>query len=185
MHAPFCCPNVLQWRWRFCVDHRLLNVWNGCRVDRAQTGRTFVLLCVYDCMWRCYELVFDTAWGRNFAHFAVHMHYSALIFLSLVYGTAIMLALNQQRVRCVCTLIWRCYWHSMQYGVVISPSSCVVQIHYNARWWFCVDLWSSNEWVAYWLWTNKQLVRLYCCMRMRLNLNMSVVCNAVWGRAFT
>ena len=37
---------------------------------------------------------------------------SALIFVCLMYGTVIGLALNQQRVRfycCVCALIWRCY----------------------------------------------------------------------------
>ena len=32
---------------------------------------------------------------------------------------------------CVCALIWRCYRHPIQYGMVSSPSSCVVQIHYN------------------------------------------------------
>ena len=56
-------------------------------------------------------------------HFAIQMHYigdngSALIFVCLMYGTVIGSTLNQQHVRlyfCVC-VIWRCYWHSVQYG---------------------------------------------------------------------
>ena len=46
MYAPFCCIIALHWRWRFCVDLCLLNTWNGCRVDRTRTARTFVLLFV-------------------------------------------------------------------------------------------------------------------------------------------
>ena len=60
MHAPFCCPNALQWQWRLCVDLRLLNVCNRCRVDRARTACTFALLCV--CVHRHYCSV---CWQRN------------------------------------------------------------------------------------------------------------------------
>ena len=42
-----CCPNTLHWRWRLCVDLRLLNVWNGFRVGHGWTARTFVSLCMY------------------------------------------------------------------------------------------------------------------------------------------
>ena len=83
-----------------------------------------------------------------------------------MYGTAIVLALNHQRVRfycCICALIWRCYWHSMQYGVIISPSSCVPQIHYNARWWFCVDLHLSNGWRIGPEQTNRPYVCIAAC----------------------
>ena len=135
--------------------------------------------------------MFDTVWGRHFAHFAVQMHYnvdddSALIFVCLMCGTVIGLALNQQRVRfyycCVCALIWRCYWHSMQYGVVIAPSLCVVQIHYNGDGDSALIFVRRTGGV---LALNQQAVRLYCCLRVRLNLNVSVVFNAVWGRNFT
>ena len=46
--------------------------------------------------------------------------------------------------------------------------------------------WSSFvKRVAYWPWTNRPYVCMYCCVRVRLNSNASVVCNAVWGRNFT
>ena len=117
-------------------------------------------------------------------HFAVQMYYngdddSALIFVCLMYGTVIGLALNQQRVRfycCVCALIWRCYSHWMQYGVVISLSSCVDQIHYNG------DGDSASIFVCRTgdvLALNEQAVRLYCCLRVRLNLNTSVAFSVV------
>ena len=117
-------------------------------------------------------------------HFAVQMHYdgnddSLLIFVYLMYDTVIGLALNQQRVRfycCVCALIWRCYWHWMQYGILISPSSCVVQIHYNGDGDSALIFVRRTGGV---LALNEQAVRLYCCLRVRLNLNSSVVFNAV------
>ena len=30
--------------------------------------RVCLYCCVCDCIWRCYELVFDTVWGHDFAH---------------------------------------------------------------------------------------------------------------------
>ena len=39
------CGNLtllICWRWQICVDLRLLNVWNGCRVDPKQTVCKFI-----------------------------------------------------------------------------------------------------------------------------------------------
>ena len=50
------------------------------------------------------------------------------------------------------------------------------------RWWFCVDLRSPNGWRI----GPKRTGRTFdCCLRVRLNLNMSVIFNAVWGCNFT
>ena len=109
-------------------------------------------------------------------HFAVQMHDnddddSALTFVCLMYGTVIGLALHQQHVRFYFparALIWQCYWNAMQYGVVIPSSSCVVQIHYNgdgdsALIFVC----RTGDVLA----LNQQAVRLYYCLRVRLNFS--------------
>ena len=58
------------------------------------------------------------------------------LILKWIYGMALRCVGPGQTVGtsvCVCDWIWRFYWWSMQYDVVISPSpsSCAVQIHCN------------------------------------------------------
>ena len=191
--------HYVQWQWWLCVNLRLLNVWNGCCVGRAQTGRTFVLFVrVTAFEYMRYWYMFDTVWSRNFAHmrhFAVQTHYNGnddclcvdLRLFDVWNGywvgsksTARKFSLLRLSSNLAVLLVFDAAWVRK----LSSPSSCVAQIYCNGT---CDSalIFVLRTRVVYLLALNKQAVRLYCCLRTSLNLNASVVFNAVWGRNFT
>ena len=108
------------------------------------------------------------------------MHYngdddSALIFVGLMYGTVIGLALKQQYVRFYCCVCGG-YWHSMHCGVVSSSSSYVVQKHYNGDGDSALICVCRTGGV---LALDKQAVRLCCCLLVRLNVSVLMVFNGL------
>ena len=171
MYAPFCCPNTLQWRWRLCVDLRLLYLWNGVALAvHKQAVRLYFFVCAWT--WMKGLLAFDAVlWGHNSASYAISLSTytiynngdddSLLIFVRWTYGTGVVLSLDGQAVRlhcCVCARMRRCYWCSMQYVVVISPSS--YGNDGSALIFVCWTYGTTGVVLA----LNQQLVRLYCCV---------------------
>ena len=123
---------------------------NSAYVCTAMCVRVRVCVCVWYSMHEVVILPACVILLSKYTAIMALMTLRALKFVYLMYGTVIWLALNHQRVRfycCVCALIWRCYWHSTQYGHVSSPSSCMCCPNtLQWRWWFCVDLRFSNGW---------------------------------------
>ena len=148
-------------------------------------------LSLVECMWRCHVvpgrtartsvllrmrlnwpvlLMIDVAWGYPYVlskYTAMAMTaLRAFLFVRWMYGTGVMLTLNDQRVRlhcCVRAWIWKRYCFWMQYAIVISPSRSI-QIHYN-------DYDNGSTLIfAGWIYEtgivlalDEQNVSLYCC----------------------
>ena len=164
-------------RWSLSVE-----CMERCHVIPGQIECTFVLLRV---RLNCAVLfMIDAVWGHPYvlskyttmAMTALH----ALTFVLWMYGTVVMLALDEQHVRLHCYVracIWRHYCFGMQYEVVISPS-CAVQIHCNDD-----DDGSTlilfvecMERVLCWPWTNSAYVCIAVCV-LKFGCSIGVRCN--------
>ena len=96
----------------------------------------------------------------------------ALTFVRWIYGTGVVLALNEQLVRLCC---WVCAWIGrwlMQYQVAISSSYTLTTMPMH---WYSFD--ECMERVSLVLALNEQHVRVYC-----LNSTLLPVVDAIWGR---
>ena len=135
------CPNTLQWRWRLCVDLRLLlNVWHGRCVDPGQTGRTFWLLCVLELEHVIIGVWSSMLWGCNFIrmqHFAVQLLNTLLLRVVMLHMT------NSAYVCITACVIWIgkvcCVWCSMRSQFYPHLPFCPNK--YTLRWWcrLCID----------------------------------------------
>ena len=151
MHAPFFCPKPLWWRWRRCIDLRLLNVWNGCRVGAPWTNSAYVCISI------AWIRVIGDRWSIikvvviQFSSCAVPTRCndndgSVLILVDWMYATVLFWRwTNSWYVRiaaCALEFGGAMYWWSIQYEVVISPS----YIHHTlqSRWRVCIDLHVCN-----------------------------------------
>ena len=119
------------WQWRLCVDLRLLNVWNnGCRIGPKQTART----CYWWLMQKP-EVVISPLytlqrWWRRL-HYNID-YGSALIFVGWTYGTGVVLALDEQRVRCIALSV-------LALGCVISDR-CSMRSQFHSHVLFCCPM---------------------------------------------
>ena len=94
---------------------RWLDLWNGCRV--GQTERTFALLCALELERVIIGVWSSILWGRNLTLMRCSnnaLHYngvggSALIFFCWMYGTGVVLGLDEQRVRCITVCVFACF----------------------------------------------------------------------------
>ena len=114
-----------------------------------------------------------------------------LIFVRWMYGTGVVLALNEQHVRlccCVCAWIGRCYWWIMQYQDVISSSyTLCIDLHLMNVWNGCrvfpgrtvrtFILLEFDTW--YWLW-GRNFTRTYTTMAMTV-LHWILFDECIWN----
>ena len=121
--------------------------------------RVCLYCCVCDCIWRCYELVFDTVWGHDFAHMR-HFVFCCPNALQWRWWLCVDLRLFDA---------WNGYWVGpkptartflllrvcsnltmlLVFGVVWGHNLTLDMCCPNTlqwRWWFCVDLRSLNGW---------------------------------------
>ena len=69
-----------------CIDVRLLNVWNGCRVGPERTARTFVAIaaCAIDLTRSCYWCSMQYGMVYNFTSYAILLsEYTATLIMAL------------------------------------------------------------------------------------------------------
>ena len=99
-----------------------------------------------------------------------------LIFIRSMYGTGVVLALNEQTVR-VCAWIGRCYWWLIQYQAVISSSHSLTTMPVHGCilifiWWMCrIGSWRT--------------VRTFILLEFDTWYWWSMYELVVWGRNFT
>ena len=187
LHVLFCCPNILQWRYRPCVDLRLLNVWNV--VVMASDEQHVRLYC---CV-RVLLLVFGALWGDRNLNRDVQICYN-----NADDGSRLCIDLRSLNVwdwcrlgpgRIGCTFIFLefdtfMHWCSM----IITLLSCDVQkINFNGN-----DDGSALIF-GYWMYgtdavlaPDKQAVRfyLYFCVCARILRCYWLVFDALRGRDF-
>ena len=159
----------------------------------SRAGRTFVLLRV------CLNLKLLLRYGVVIILYCPNaLQYNgddnfALIFVRWTYKTGIVLVLDEQCVSLLCCMCTRCHWFSTQYEVKVSLSSFTVQIHCN-NWWqlyLCGCLfvgWIFVRWLNAWNGCRvgpKRTESTFVLLRMRLNLEVLLVFDAVWGRSLT
>ena len=178
MHAPSCCPNALQWRWRLCVDLRLLNYGTGVTLTvHEQRVRLHCFVCALELelrvYWQYQEVIIWASYAISLSTYTTIMAMTALCRLSFVE--------RMERVSC-------CPWTNRPYVRIavccsnlkvslVFDTVCgrnvtlIIYTHYNgndgsALIFLC---WMYGTTVVV-LALKQQLVRLYCCVRLNLNV---------------
>ena len=165
--------------WCARIDLRSLNMWDGCRVVRLWTNSSYVHIAwIGRCYWCLmqYEVVISLSC-------AVQIRYngnggSALIFVCWMYGTCVVLSLDEQRVR-LCCLNWAALWvlDSVWGRNNLTIMRCANTLQW--RWRLRIDLRLLNAGVG--LALHEQAVRLYCCVCATI-WHVLLVFDAIWGR---
>ena len=176
--------HYVQWRWRFCVDLRLLNACMK-RVSRRSCANS-AYVCIALCVWLHLKVLSNGVWHSMRSSFCPFCCLNTpqwqwwlcvdlrlfdiwngywvcpkptartfLLLLRLCSNLVVLLAFDAAWGRNI----------SLPHHVLSNYTTMTMVI---LRWFLCVER------VSYWPWTNKQAVRLYCCLRVRLNLNASV-----------
>ena len=183
MHASFRWPNTPQLRWRFLRWSSFVEYME--RVSRSpctNSAYVFITSCI---RLNLNEGFIGVRCNIMRSYFQPHMPFccyninynngddgSLLIFVRWTYETDVVLSLDGQAVRlhcCVCARMRSCYWCSMQYVVVISPSS--YGNDGSALIFVCWTYGTTGVVLA----LNQQLVRLYCCVCVCLSLKVLLI----------